>query len=221
MQTVQTTDATILVPSGLVPGRTYPVVVAFSYNGSPSIPFQVWRKQAQAHDWIVFASQNFSNTVLRTGYGPSVYVAEHVKADIDDLTNILPIDHSRIILTGMSGAANFTEFMNFYYPGYAAGIIVNSGKIPMQLIRKEPTPGFVTMPTASDFDGSRRVGVFLASPTDADFYGITKSDSQLIKGLGWDTLFLNFVGGHWNAPPATYTKAISWILSQPAWTASP
>src|SRR5262249_61191915 len=105
----------------------------------------------------------------------------------------------------------FSEFMNLRFPGYAAGIIINSGEIPSQFFSKTPTPGFLTMPTASDFAGSRRIGVFLASPTDTQFYGITQSNGRLVHSLGWDTLFLSFPGGHWNAPRFTYNRAISWI----------
>lgn len=219
--TVQTRDATILLPTGLVPGRTYPLVVAFAYNGNPSVPFQVWRTQAQENGWIVYASKNYKNAVLNGGIAPSLAVAGRVKAQIDALPATLPVDRTRIIFTGMSGGANFADFMNLRYPGYAAGVIINSGEIPAQLFHKTPARGFVTMPTAADFTGSRRVGVFLASPSDSEFYGITQANAKLMQTLGWNTLFLSFPGGHWNAPKATYTQAIQWILSQPSWTANP
>lgn len=218
-QPIQTRDATILIPPGLVPGKTYPLVVAFAYNGNPIIPFEVWWTQATQNHWIIYASKDFKNSVLTSGLASSNAVAARVKAQLDTITTILPVDPSRIILTGMSGGANYAEFMNLRYPGYAAGIIINSGRIPAQLIRPTPTPGFLTMPTASDFAGSRREAVFLASPTDTQFYGITQVNARTMEGLGWDTLFLSFPGGHWNAPPATYNKAISWILSQPSWSA--
>jgi poly(3-hydroxybutyrate) depolymerase len=221
LQTIQTRDATILVPTDLVPGRTYPLVVAFAYNGNPSVPFQVWRTQAAANDWIVYASKDYQNAVLRGGVAPSEKTAAKIKAQIDALPATLPVDMTRIIFTGMSGGANFSDYMNLRYPGYAAGVIINSGKIPFQLFHKTPKRGFDTLPTATDFTDSRRVGVFLASPSDSDFYGITQSNAKYMQSLGWDTVFFSFPGGHWNAPPATYTKAIDWILSQPSWTGNP
>ena len=221
LQSIQTRDATILIPPGLVPGRTYPLVVAFAYNGDPGIPFEVWYTQAKQNHWIVYASKDFKNSVLQSGLASSNAVAARVKGQLDALTGILPVDPSRIILTGMSGAANYAEFMNLRYPGYAAAIISNSGRIPAQLIRDTPAPGFLTMPTASDFAGSRREAVFLASPTDTQFYGISQINAKTMQGIGWDTLFLSFPGGHWNAPPATYNKAIAWITSQPSWSTGP
>ncbi len=216
---VQTQDAAILIPSGLQPGHTYPLIVAFAFNGNPIIPFQVWWKQAQANHWIVYASKDFHNAVSRSGLASSEKVASEVMAQLNTLSSILPIDTSRIIFTGMSGAANYADFMNLLYPGYAAGIIINSGRVPNQLFSNHPTRGHLTYPTASAYAGSRRVGVFLASPSDSQFFPTTGANAKMMQRLGWDTLFLSFAGGHWNAPPPTYDKAIAWILSQPSWTA--
>jgi len=127
LQSIQTRDATILIPPGLVPGKTYPLVVAFAYNGNPGIPFEVWWTQAKQNHWIVYASKDFKNSVLTSGLASSNAVAARVKAQLDTVTSILPVDPSRIILTGMSGGANYAEFMNLRYPGYAAAIISNSG----------------------------------------------------------------------------------------------
>lgn len=218
VDSVQSRDATILVPTGLVPGHTYPLVVAFAYDGNPLVPFQVWWDLAKETGWIVYASKDYQNSVLESGIVSSENVASRVKEQIDALPATLPIDTSRIFFTGFSGGANFADFMNLRYPGYAAGVIINSGQIPAQLFSSKPRPGFVTMPSASAFDDSRRLGVFLCSPTDSQFYGITQANAKLMQKLGWDTLFLSFPGGHANAPLTTYEKAIAWIESQPTWT---
>ena len=221
VETVQTHDATILVPTGLAPGHTYPLVVAFAYNGDPHVPFERWRTLSAQDSWIVYASKDFQNSVLHGGLGPSESVASRVKQQVDGLSPTLPVDRSRIIFTGYSGGANFADFMNLRYPGYAAGVIINSGQIPAQLFSKTPRPGFLTFPSASDFAGARDVGVFLASPADGQFYGITQANSHLMQKLGWNTIFLSFPGGHVNAPLSTYDQAIAWITSQPSWTANP
>lgn len=220
-QTIQTRDGTIIVPAGLEPGKTYPLVVAFAFNANPSVPLSVWRTQAQENHWIVYASKEYQNSVFRQSLTAIEGVAARIKGHIDAVAASLPVDRTRIILTGMSGGANFADYMNLRYPGYAAGVIINSGQIPAQLFHRTPARGFETFPTAADFAGSRRVGVFLCSPSDSQFYGITQANTRTMHNLGWDTLFLNFPGGHWNAPPATYRQAIAWITSQPAWTANP
>ena len=177
--------------------------------------------QAQENHWIVYASRDYTNPVLRGGLASSMAVAGRVKAQVDALAGPLPIDRSRIFFTGLSGAANFADFMNLRYPGYAAGVIINSGQIPAQLFSRTPRPGYLTMPSATDFAGSRREAVFLCSPSDPQFYGITQANARTMQRLGWDTLFLSFPGGHRNAPASTYGKAIAWITSQPSWTANP
>jgi hypothetical protein len=217
---IATPDATIFLPTGLVPGRTYPVVVAFAYNGSPSVPLSVWLWAAEEYQWIVIASKDYTNAVFKAGLPTVDAVASRVQEQINTYAATLPIDMSRLVFSGMSGGANFAEFMNLRYPGYAAGIVINSGEIPTQFFRRTPTPGYLTMPSASDFGASRRVAVFLCSPSDSQFYGISHANERTMHGLGWDTLFLNFPGGHRNAPVPTYLQALAWVVSQPAWTAN-
>jgi predicted esterase len=216
---VQTRDATILVPTGIVPGRTYPLVATFSWDGNPITEFQAWWNLAKENGWFVYASRDYQNSVLRSGFGPSEKVATRVKAQLDALPGTLPIDTSRIIFSGFSGGANFADFMNLRFPGYAAAVIINSGEIPA-LFRKTPRRGAAPMPTAASFDGSRKLGVFLCSPSDGQFYGITQANAKLMESLGWQTLFLSFPGGHSIAPPSTYNQALSWIESQPSWSAA-
>jgi poly(3-hydroxybutyrate) depolymerase len=216
---VQTRDAAIIVPSGLVPGRNYPLVVAFAWNGSPGVPFEVWRTLAEQNHWIVYGSKDYQNAVLRAGVAPSVNLARVVKAQLDALAGELPIDTSRIIFTGYSGGGNYAEFMNLVYPGYAAAVISNSGRIPSELFRRRPTPGSLSMPTAADYAGSRREAVLIASPGDNPFYGDSLANVHTWESLGWDTLFVSIPGGHVQASPATYDRIIAWITSQPSWTA--
>ncbi|MDR3637888.1 MAG: hypothetical protein P4L84_29050 [Isosphaeraceae bacterium] len=217
---VQSRDASILVPTGLVPGHTYPLVATFSWDGSPITEFQAWWNLAKQNGWIVYASKDYQNSVLRSGLASSDNVASRVKAQLDALPGVLPIDTSRIIFTGFSGGANYADFMNLRYPGYAAAVIINSGQIPAQLFSKAPRHGFLTFPTASSFAGSREIGVFLCSPADGQFYGISQANAKEMQSLGWSTVFLSFPGGHSIAPPATYDKAIAFIESQPSWTAA-
>ena len=87
-------------------------MVAFAWNGQPSVPLSAWRRQAEANQWIVNASKDYQNAVLHAGTAASEAVASRVKAQVDALTASLPIDQSRILFTGMSGGANFADFMN-------------------------------------------------------------------------------------------------------------
>ena len=125
---VSTRDATILVPTGLVPGRTYPLVVATEWDGSPITAFQVWWKLAEENEWIVYASKDYQNSVLHGGIVPSENVASRIIDQVNSVSATLPVDRSRIFFTGFSGGANFADFLNLRYPGYAAGVIINSDR---------------------------------------------------------------------------------------------
>lgn len=216
---VQTPDASIIVPMGLTPGQKVPLVVAFAWNGSPGVPFEVWRSLATENHWIVFGSKDYQNAVLRSGLGPSVRLAQAVKAQLDTLATQAPIDTSRIILTGYSGGGNYAEFLNLYDPGYAAAVIANSSRIPDQLFRRTPTRGFLTYPTAADYAGSRREAVLIDSPGDSPFYQDSLANVRTWQSLGWDTIYVNIPGGHVQASPATFHQIIAWLTSQPSWNA--
>lgn len=216
---VQTPDAAIIVPSGLVPGEKYPLVVAFAWNGSPGVPFEVWRRLAQENHWIVYGSKDYQNAVLRSGARSSVALAGAVRAQLDTLAGQLPIDTSRIILTGYSGGGNYAEFLNLLDPGYAAAVIANSSRIPNQLFRDQPTPGFLTMPTAADYAGSRRLAVLIDSPGDSPFYQDSLANLRTWQALGFDAIYVNIPGGHVQASPAVFDQIVAWLTSQPSWTA--
>jgi hypothetical protein len=219
---LQQRTATIILPPDLEPGRTYPLVVAFSYDGQPAgdqyTPLTVWKTLGPKLGWIVYASKEYSNAAFHAA--PSVLrdVARSVRAQVEAAIASLPVDPSRIILTGLSGAANFAEFFNLTNPGFAAAVIDNSGRIPFELFGAARNPQLEPRPDPQSFGDSRRIAVFLASPSDSMFYGLALHDDlPYYKSLGWQTRFLSFPGGHRNAPIPVYLAAIDWLESRPSW----
>jgi hypothetical protein len=219
---IQRRDATIILPSGFDPARTYPMVVAFSYNGQPDgtqyTPLKVWKTLGRELGWIVYASKQYSNAAFYSGPSAVRSVARSVKAHVDAAIASLPVDRSRIILSGLSGAGNFAQYFNLTYPGYAAAVIDNSGRIPFEDFGPPTNPGLVPLPKPQSFSDSRRAALFLASPSDSMFYGLAvHRDLPYYKSLGWQTLFLSFPGGHKNAPIRVFLKGIQWLESRPSW----
>ena len=219
---LQQRNATIILPPGLEPGRTYPLVVAFSYDGQPDdtqyTPLRVWKTLGPKVGWIVYASKEYRNAVFSSDPSVIHHVAQSVKAHIDEAIDSLPIDRSRIILTGLSGAANFAEFFNLTYPGFAAAVIDNSGRIPFEQFGAPTNPHVEPKPDPHSFGDSRRIAVFLASPSDTMFYDLAlQRDLPYYRSLGWQTRFFSFPGGHINAPIPVFLKAIHWLESRPSW----
>jgi len=219
---LQQRAATIVLPPGLEPGRTYPLVVAFSYDGQPDgnqyTPLALWKTLGPKLGWIVYASKEYDNTEFFQGPAVIRDVAQSIKAHLDAAIASLPVDPSRIILTGLSGGANFAEFFNLTYPGFAAAVIENSGEIPFQFFGKPTNAHLEPPPDPQSFGDSRRIAVFLASPTDPLFYGLAlHRDLPYYRSLGWQTRFLSFPGGHRFAPIPVYLKAIDWLESRPSW----
>jgi len=222
---LQQRHATIILPPGLEPGRTYPLVVAFSYDGQPAgnqyTPLTVWKTLGPKVGWIVYASKAYRNAEFHGGPSLIQGAARSIKAEIDTAIASLPVDRSRIILTGLSGAANFAEFFNLTYPGFAAAVIDNSGRIPFEQFGPPTDHQVEPAPKPQSFGDSRRIAVFLQSPSDSMFYApALQHDPPYYRSLGWQTLFLNFPGGHRNAPIPVYLKAIHWLESRPSWQLS-
>jgi predicted esterase len=213
---IQQRDATIVLPAQLEPGRTYPLVVAFSYNGHPVgdqyTALTLWKTLGPETGVIVYASKLYSNAAFHGSPSSLARVTQAIKAGIDAAIATYPADSSRIILTGLSGGGNYAEYFNLKFPGFAAAVIDNSGRIPFDKIKRS------TLPTASSFGDSRRVAVLLASPSDSSFYNdAVRNSVPYYRSLGWQTRFYSFPGGHNFAPVRVYMDAIRWMESLPSW----
>ncbi|WP_165225304.1 hypothetical protein [Aquisphaera insulae] len=213
---IQQKDATIVLPGPLEPGRTYLLVVAFSYNGRPSgtqyTPLTLWKTLGPQEGVIVFASKLYANAVFHGSAANLERVTRAIKASVDAAVAAYPVDPSRIILTGLSGGGNYAEYFNLKYPGYAAAVVDNSGRVPLDKFKRG------TLPTAESFGASRRVAILLASPSDAEFYNdAVKGSLPYYKSIGWQVRFYSFPGGHNFAPIRIYKNAIDWMESLPSW----
>ena len=82
------------------------MVVAFSYNGQPDgtqyTPLKVWKTLGRELGWIVYASKQYSNAAFYSGPSAVRSVARSVKRHVDAAIASLPVDRSRIILSGLS-----------------------------------------------------------------------------------------------------------------------
>jgi poly(3-hydroxybutyrate) depolymerase len=213
---IQQPDATIVLPPGMQPGRRYPLVVAFSYNGHPSgdqyTALTLWQTLGPEVGFIVYASKMYYNGEFAAGPAYIRKVTLAIKSAVDAAVARYPVDPSRIILTGLSGGGNYAEYFNLTYPGYAAAVIDNSGRIPFEDFSR------AMLPNAQSFGNSRRIAVFLASPSDSSFYNDAVHNSlPYYRALGWQTRFFSFPGGHNFAPISVYISAIQWMESQPSW----
>ncbi|QEH31687.1 hypothetical protein OJF2_01520 [Aquisphaera giovannonii] len=213
---IQQKDATIVLPAQLDPGRTYPLVVAFSYNGRPSgdqyTPLTRWKTLGPEAGVIVYASKLYSNSAFHGSAANLARVTRAIKAGVDAAVAAYPVDPSRIILTGLSGGGNFAEYFNLKYPGFAAAIFDNCGRTPFERFPKG------TLPTAASFGDSRRVAVVLGSPSDTEFYDDARRGTvPYYQSIGWQVRFYSFPGGHNFAPARVYLNAFQWMESLPSW----
>ena len=140
-------DTGRLCPSGLRARPVGPLLVVFNARGDASISIRYWTQQADSRRWIIYASKEYSNALIapwdssryaaNPGYNQllaSDYTDPNllatVKASIDAAVARLPVDASRIILTGFSGGA-FLPRPQRLVPGFATAVIDNSNGQPL------------------------------------------------------------------------------------------
>jgi hypothetical protein len=223
-------DAEIYVPPGLEPGQSVPLLVVFNAGGNASASIRYWKAQANSRKWIVYASREYSdarsipgnysvypgesyNQVLDSFYTDPNLLAT-VKTHIDAAVARLPVDPSRIILTGFSGGAFFSHDLNAAYPGFAAAVIDNSNGEPGIAEDGDIVDG---VPTAGSFTGSRREAIFMVGQRDHLFRSQIEETIPVYQNWGWQTLMLTYPGGHKPAPTSVLAQAINWLVSRPSW----
>jgi predicted esterase len=210
-QQIDQPDATIDLPGGLSPGARYPVVAVYTPDGNIRRTLRTWQPVANRFHWIVYASKDYSNAAAAAAPDFGTFLAT-AKAHLDAALTALPADRGHVVLSGFSGGAGFALDLNEDYPGFAAAVIDNAGG--SQYLNAPPGVSF----PASAFANSRRLAVFLSSPTDQRFGPEASQTRDLYAANGWQTLTLSFRGGHIEAPSATYLRAAGWIVAQPAWS---
>jgi predicted peptidase len=182
----------VYVPSGIEYSQRYPLVIALHPAASASSMINVWKETAEKHKWIILASKEFRNGIN------TLPIYARIFNILDELTSDLPIDRAKIIATGLSGGGMGSHELSFLYPHLISAIIVNTGMMnEYYLNQKNKYP-------------SGKIAVFLASPTDVR-YGEMQRDERFLQGLGWQTKWIEFEGGHIFAPASVYEEAVEWL----------
>lgn len=180
------------IPSGLIPGKKFPLVIAFSPNGDAASMLQLWQGIADKKKWFVCASKTFRN-------GQDIIpIFDKLHSALEILLTNYPIDVTAIIVTGMSGGGMGAHFFSFYYPQMVSAIIVNTGMIDSRF--KATKTGYPM----------NKIAVFLASPIDFR-YREMQSDKDFLESLGWKIKWIEFPGGHIIASEEVYDEAVNWL----------
>ncbi|MGV8119431.1 MAG: hypothetical protein AB2L14_06665 [Candidatus Xenobiia bacterium LiM19] len=193
---VETADYLLYIPKALDPQKKYPLIVALHPGADAGCMIDLWKRNADRHHWIIFASKKFSN-------------GQDIEESLADLVSILknriiskyPIDTGRIAAGGFSGGGMGSHGLAFEYPDLISAVIVNTCMINKYYH------------TVAERYPERKKAVFLASPTDFR-YNEMKSDRALLEQHGWKTKWIEFEGGHRFAPAQCYDAAADWLEDQ-------
>ena len=189
----------VYVPASLDRSRKHPLVFGSSPSGNAGELLTVWKDACDRFQWILAASNNFRN-----GKRSDKDAALQMET-LSLLLRDYPVDEARVYATGLSGGGMHAHDLIADYPKIFRGIVVNTGMMPHHWQGNDP------------FDVAHyprgKLAVLLASPTDFRFKEM-QEDRQLLEGLGWRVLWLEFKGGHAYAPPESYVQAAAWLTAQ-------
>ncbi|MEW6713284.1 MAG: hypothetical protein AB1403_25915, partial [Candidatus Riflebacteria bacterium] len=187
----------IYAPEGLSTGKTYPLLVTFSPGANGQGLIKEWQDLADKHQCILFASK-----IVRNGMNPPPYLQRLVKIIKEKIAAQYPIKTNCIIAAGTSGGGMTAHLFSFLQPETVAGVITSVGYIHENSLKQtEQYP-------------RNKACVFLTSPTDFN-YKLMKEDVRFLKKHDWNTLWLEFEGGHRTGPLELRDEALGWILQQP------
>ncbi|MDN5279308.1 MAG: hypothetical protein PWR01_3273 [Clostridiales bacterium] len=187
----------IYAPEGLNPDQVYPLIVAFSPGANGRGLIKTWQKHAEEHKCVLFASK-----IIKNGMDIPLYLKRIKKLINERIAAQYPIAPECIITVGTSGGGMAAHLFSFFHPDVVAGVITSVGYIHENSLKhKETYP-------------QSKICAFLTSPTDFN-YKLMKEDVKFLKNLNWNTLWLEFEGGHRTAPEEIRDQALGWMISQP------
>lgn len=223
----ETSDAIVTIPAGVrTLGQRSPILVAFNPNGDAAYTTNTFVAPAQTYGFILYADKYYRNNHPDLSSGLSAPGYAIMKGKLDAAFSLYPVDTSRVILTGMSGGGSFAHAMNLSYPGLADALVINTGMVWGQTIPEGSYNGpdwtQYGYDNASNLrrqyaSNSRRLVVFLASPTDFRYEEMQRDSDLYGNNLGWGVYWTEFAGGHVTAPPTKYTEAFDWITTRAVW----
>lgn len=194
-RTIEDTDHLLYLPAGIERAGERPLVIALSPSADAQAMIKTWKKAADRQQWIILASRKFRNNIDCTPV-----FADIVKT-VRRLADELPIDTSRIIVTGFSGGGMGSYSFVYLYPKLVSAVVINTGMMHENLAGRR------------DIFPRNKLAVFLASPTDFR-YDQMQRDRAFLESLGWDTRWTEFPGGHTLAPEQAYREAAAWLAGR-------
>jgi hypothetical protein len=201
---IERPDYVVYVPAAVDLDAQRPLVVALSPSGDARQMIEAWRLAADEFHWVVLASRRFRNGIS----GEEEWrIFSDIATAVRQGTLPAAIDRQRVLAAGFSGGGMGSHTFSQFFPDIICCVITNTGMMDAE----DGYPGNDVYPRG-------KIAVFLASPGDFRCAEMQR-DREFLDGLGWNTAWIEFEGGHVLAPASAYVAAARWIVDQ--WGGAP
>jgi predicted esterase len=182
----------LYLPTGYVPDRAWPVLLAFDARGRGGLAVDLFREAAERLGYVVIGS----NDVASDGpYDPNLHA---VRALLGDAQARLAIDDQRMYAAGFSGGARFACDLGFFLEGRIAGVIAAGAGFSSQKPPRRATPF-----------------AFFGTIGRADFnYYELRELEETLRRLDVPHRVVYFDGGHAWPPAGLASQALEWMHRQ-------
>jgi dienelactone hydrolase len=178
----------LYLPSAFDTGKKWPLLVLFDSGARGPLAVEAFREAAEAHGWILAASNDSRN-------GPLQDSARAAFAVWVDVSKRFPVDDRRVYATGFSGGARVASVFPRVVGRTIAGVIGCGAGLASGL---EP--------------GTLGAAAYFGLAGLADFnYGEMKALDRSLDPSGIPHRFHYFEGSHAWPDPASCARAVAWM----------
>lgn len=182
----------LFIPKDYSADMGYPLFVCLSPSGKGTQFYKEVYPSASESGWIMACSNDFRNNIGPEEYMPKL---EGMIADVKRNHKI-----GDIYIGGLSGGGMGSYVVSYFKPIFR-GLLVNSGAIHANMNSVGEAKKMHL----------KKIAMICGKKDNVVPCERMKKDEALLKSAGYETLLIEFDGGHEIAPHGSYKTAIEWL----------
>jgi len=182
----------IYLPANYSESQSHSLFICLSPSGDGTQFYRTVYPAASEFNWIMACSNDFKNNIPLDDYLPKI------TKTVNDVKSRFKI--GKVYIGGFSGGGMGSYVVSYFNPVFS-GLIINSGAIHQNLYNKNEIKKIK----------AKKVVLICGRKDSIVSCSYMKQDEAFLKAAGFETLLIEFDGGHEIAPQEIYKTAIEWL----------